>query len=74
MPDATLLAISENEQYPGPMSIDTSAAKLILHEYEALGLEVEQIGAELQTAGVETFSKSWDELMKVLADKSGSLS
>lgn len=74
MPDATLLAISEKEQYPGPMSIDTSAAKLILHEYEALGLAVEQIGAELQTAGVETFSKSWDELMKVLADKSGSLS
>jgi hypothetical protein len=47
---------------------------LTFHAFEAQGLDVERVGAGLQDAGVEAFTKSWDELMKVLADKSGSLS
>jgi len=69
LPERTLLAFDEFGRVGTPLSSDGRTASLQREQYEAAGIDLDQLAVDLQRAGVAAFSKSWITLLDRLAAK-----
>jgi transaldolase len=69
MPEATLLAFADHGTLGGILSAGGGTAERTLFEIDRAGVDVEVLGAQLQSQGAAAFVKSWDELLAVIESK-----
>ena len=73
LPEKTLLAFAEHGKISDVLSIDegcTEAAEAIISEFNREGVNDQELAAELQRQGTESFAKSWNVLIACIASKS----
>jgi transaldolase len=73
MPEATLKAFADHGRLTSAMSPDGGDCEAVLEEYARAGVDSGALGGRLQQEGAAAFVKSWNELMAVIASKSGAL-
>ena len=73
MPEKTLNAFADHGRLRGVMPLDGGDAEQVLKEFAHDGVDQNQLAAQLQREGAESFTKSWRDLMDVLASKSVTL-
>jgi transaldolase len=73
MPEPTLKAFAEHGQVGQPMPADGGDCEQVLAQFAKVGVDVDALAAQLQTEGAKAFSKSWDDLMSVIASKTETL-
>ena len=73
MPEATLLKFGEHGTLGRVLSSGGGDAEETIFNLSQLGIDVDEIGIELQQEGANSFVKSWNELMSVLEQKAGAL-
>jgi transaldolase/glucose-6-phosphate isomerase len=69
MPDATLKTFAAHGKVGEPMGTDTSQAEKIVAAAREAGVELDQLGEELQSEGDQKFAQSFDRLLQSLQDK-----
>jgi transaldolase len=70
IPEKTLLAFADHGQISGTMAADGGDAEQVLAAFAQAGVDDAALAAQLQREGVESFSKSWNDLMALIASKS----
>jgi len=73
MPEATLNALAEHGELASILPADGGDCEEVLARFEAAGIDIDTLGAQLQDEGAKSFVKSWDELMHVIESKSAAL-
>ena len=73
MPDKTLLAFAEKGKVQCLMPKDGGDAESVLKRFKDAGVDVDAVAKQLQTDAAASFVKSWQELMKRIAEKSAAL-
>ena len=73
MPEPTLKAFADHGQVGQPMPADGGDCEHVLAAFSKAGVDADALAAELQTEGAKAFSKSWDDLMSVIASKTETL-
>jgi transaldolase len=73
MPEETLLAFGEHGRVDGVIPADGSDSEQVLAEFGRVGIDVAQLGADLQAEGAKSFDQSWQDLLNAIAAKSKSL-
>ena len=71
MPDKTLEAFADHGEVGDLMDPSGSAAEQSLKQFEEAGIDLAALAQRLQDEGKESFDKSWNELLKTIADKRG---
>jgi transaldolase len=71
MPDKTLEAFADHGSVGEVMDPSGSGAENRLKEFEEAGIDLAALAQRLQDEGKESFDKSWNELLKTIADKRG---
>ena len=66
MPEATLKALSIHEEFGEAL---LSVADAVLAEFAKAGIDTETVAAQLLLDGVESFAKSWNDLLSCIASK-----
>jgi transaldolase len=69
MPDATLEAFADHGTVARTIDVDVEGARRVLAEIEALGVSLDEVSAKLETEGVASFAKSFDDLLDVLGQR-----
>jgi transaldolase len=70
MPENTLLAFANHGKVMGELSVDGGDAETLLAEFARVGVDDAALAIELQREGVQSFAKSWNNLMDCIASKS----
>jgi transaldolase len=70
MPEKTLQAFADHGRLKGVMPPDGGDAENVLAEFAHDGVDQNQLAAQLQREGAESFTKSWRDLLDVLVAKS----
>lgn len=70
MPEATLKAFADHGKIN---SILGDSAEETLAQFAQNGIDIDAVAAQLQSEGAETFVKSWNDLMDVIASKCSQL-
>jgi transaldolase len=73
MPEKTLLAFADHGKLSGSMPPDGGDADKVLAEFAHNGMKEDDLAAQLQREGAESFTKSWRNLLDVLASKTAAL-
>ena len=73
MPDATLTAFDDHGALARTIDADPDADRAVFQRLADLGIDMEEVAATLEDEGVASFSKSFDELLGVLAAKADAL-
>ncbi|MCL2658097.1 MAG: transaldolase [Betaproteobacteria bacterium] len=63
VPEATLAAFRDHGQAANTLASTAAEAKQVLAEVAALGIDINQVGADLQTEGLALFDKAFDALL-----------
>ncbi|MBV8989921.1 MAG: transaldolase [Solirubrobacterales bacterium] len=63
MPDATLRAFYDHGEVGDPMPADGGNAEATLAEFASAGIDVDQLAAQLQSDGAQSFVDAWKDLM-----------
>jgi transaldolase len=63
IPEATLNAFRDHGVAGATLASDPAGAKKVLAEVAALGIDINAVGAELQTEGLALFDKAFDSLL-----------
>ena len=66
MPEATLKALSIHEEFGEAL---LSVADEVLAEFAKAGIDTKTVAAQLLLDGVESFAKSWNDLLSCIASK-----
>lgn len=74
MPEATLDAFDDHGELARTVDADPEAARQVLDQVEAAGVDLASVSAVLEDQGVASFAKSFDELLAVLSVKTESMS
>ncbi len=74
MPEQTLQAFADHGNPGEVLPIDGGDAESVLAEFVRSGIDDDQLAAELQRKGAQSFSDSWNNLITCIAEKSGALS
>ena len=69
MPESTLAAFQDHGTVDAPMPTDGGDADATLAEFEAAGVDVAALGAQLQSDGASAFTDSWNTLLKRIDDQ-----
>src|SRR5258708_11895413 len=69
IPEKTLLAFADHGKVGAPMREDGGDAEKVIAEFRRAGIDDDALAARLQREGVETFAKSWNDLMERIAEK-----
>ncbi|MFZ6648623.1 transaldolase [Undibacterium sp. TJN25] len=69
MPEKTLLAFADHGKVNGSMAAEGGDAEKTLAAFSKAGIDADALAQQLQLEGAESFVKSWNELMEVIADK-----
>jgi transaldolase len=70
MPEKTLHAFAEHGQVRGVLPPDGGDAEDVLAEFTRQGVNDETLAANLQSEGIRSFEKSWNDLLACVASKS----
>ena len=70
MPEATLLAFSEEGNVGGLLRRDGGDSATVLKEFGKAGIDVGALGLQLQQEGAEKFEASWTDLLACISSKS----
>jgi len=73
MPENTLLAFAEHGEVASTTPADGGDCEKVLSEFAKAGTDIDALASRLQNEGAESFVKSWNELMSVIASKSALL-
>jgi transaldolase len=73
MPEATLKALADHGHVGPVLAADGGDAEIELARFAKAGVDVDALAAQLQTEGASAFSKSWNDLMDVIASKTEAL-
>ena len=71
MPDKTLEAFADHGEVKDLMDPTGGSSEQVLKQYEAAGIDLAALAQRLQDEGKDSFDKSWEELLKTIADKRG---
>lgn len=69
MPDKTLHAFADHGRIDGTMRADGVEGDATVARIEQAGIDVDALATKLQKDGADAFVKSWNELLKRIADK-----
>lgn len=70
VPEKTLKAFVDHGVVNGSMPPEGGDAEKVLKQFADAGIDVDALAAQLQREGAEAFSKSWQQLMEVIGEKS----
>ena len=70
IPEKTLLAFAEHGKVKDVLPVDGGNAEVVIAEFIREGINDEALAAQLQREGTAAFSKSWSDLMDIVAAKS----
>ncbi len=70
VPEKTLKAFVDHGVVNGSMPPEGGDAEKVLAQFADAGIDVDALAAQLQREGAESFSKSWQQLMEVIGEKS----
>ena len=73
IPEKTLRAFADQGEVRGVMAADGSDAEETLARFARAGVDIAALATQLQVDGAKSFSKSWQQLLKRIADKSAAL-
>jgi transaldolase len=73
MPEGTLKALADHGDVPTLMRADGGDCEQVLARFAEAGVDVHALAQRLQKEGADSFVKSWNELMGVIASKSAAL-
>jgi transaldolase len=73
MPEATLKAFADHGETRPAMPADGGDCEAVLARFGDAGINIDTLAAQLQEAGAKSFTKSWNELMAVIASKAEAL-
>ena len=73
MPEGTLKALADHGDVPTLMRADGGNCEEVLKQFAEAGVDVHALAQRLQKDGADSFVKSWNELMGVIASKSAAL-
>jgi transaldolase len=73
VPEKTLLAFADHGKVRGAMAADGADAEKVMGAFGRAGVEEKSLAVQLQHEGAESFSKSWSDLMEVIAARSATL-
>ena len=74
LPDATITAFLDHGTVSRTIDTDFTGADQVMSALADAGIDMEDVGQTLESEGVASFSKSFDELMQSLTDKASALS
>jgi len=69
MPEATLLKFGEHGELGRILSSGGGESDEVVYTLERQGIDMDELAAQLQKEGAESFVKSWEEMMGVVAKK-----
>jgi transaldolase len=70
MPEETLLAFSEHGRVDGVIPAGGADSEQVLAEFGRVGIDLAELGVQLQSEGAKSFDDSWQDLMKSIEAKS----
>jgi transaldolase len=73
MPEGTLKALADHGDLGPLLPADGGDGEEMLGRFAKAGVDVDALAAQLQDEGAKSFTKSWHELMDVIAAKSADL-
>jgi transaldolase len=73
MPEKTLLAFAADGSIKGTIPDDGGDCEETLKKFAQAGVDIDALALTLQKEGAESFVKSWQELLELIAVKSASL-
>jgi transaldolase len=73
MPEATLKALAKYSQLDRVLPADGGRCEEVLARFQDAGIDLDELAARLQSEGANSFVKSWNGLMDVIASKSAAL-
>jgi transaldolase len=73
MPEKTLLAFGDHGEVTDFLPHDGGNAPEVITRFKNAGVDMEALGARLQTEAADAFVKSWNELMATITEKSRAL-
>ncbi|MBA3289416.1 MAG: transaldolase [Acidimicrobiia bacterium] len=73
LPDATIEAFADHGTLARRVDADVDAAQAVWDGLAAAGVDLADVGATLESEGVASFAKSFDELLGALEDKAAEL-
>ncbi len=74
LPDATIAAFEDHGTLARTVDADLDRAEAVWTELGEVGVDVGEVGAQLEREGVSSFQKSFDELLTALSTKAHDLS
>jgi transaldolase len=73
MPEGTVADFLDHGVVARTVDSDTTGAEHVINQLAGAGLDMEEVARVLETEGVASFAKSFDELMQSLSDKANAL-
>jgi transaldolase len=73
MPEATLKALADHGQIGTMMPVDGGDCEKTLAAFSTAGIDLPTLATKLQEDGAQSFSKSWNDLLKTIASRSQSV-
>lgn len=73
MPEGTLKAFVDHGEFGQIVPADGGDCEAVLAQFAKAGIDINTLAAKLQDEGADSFVKSWNELMAVIASKSATL-
>ena len=73
MPENTLKAFADHGEIGEILAADGGDCVQVLTKFVKAGINIDALATQLQEEGVESFAKSWNELMAVIISKSAAL-
>jgi len=69
LPDNTLLAFEERGTLARTVDADVAAAHAVVTDLAALGIDLEEVAAQLEDEGVASFAKAFEDVLQTLATR-----
>lgn len=69
LPDDTLAAFDDHGTVARTVDADPAAARQVVADLAALGIDLEEVAVKLEGEGVGSFAKSFDEVLATLGDR-----
>ena len=73
IPDGTLLAFADHGKLSKLLPVDGGDADEMIAKFGQAGIDYDQLAADLQREGTESFVKSWTDLLGSIASKDAPL-
>lgn len=69
MPEETLLALAEEDEIGAMLRADGGDNEDLLARFEAAGIDLDALAAQLQSEGAKKFADSWNDLLDCISGK-----